>query len=251
MSQKPTIALVTGGAVRVGAAIVRALASAGCHVTFTYRRSEREARSLEAELAAVGATARGYALDFNDPSAAEMFGRSFASASPALDVLVHSASIYEPTPLETLTIAEAERHYRVNALAPLILTRELAPVLAGSKMAGGGSIVCMVDIHASERPRKAFSAYAMSKAALEQMVRVLALELAPGVRVNAVAPGVVAFASSGPDSDPEMQARYLKRVPLARSGTPEDAAEAVRWLALDARYTTGQILRVDGGRWLT
>jgi pteridine reductase len=108
----------------------------------------------------------------------------------------------------------------------------------------------MCDIHASERPRKNFAAYSMSKAALEQMVRVLALELAPKVRVNGVAPGVVAFPDSGAESDPEMQARYLKRVPLARSGTPEEAAEAVRWLALDATYTTGEVVRVDGGRWL-
>ena len=80
---------------------------------------------------------------------------------------------------------------------------------------------------------------------------VLARELAPRVRVNCVAPGVVAFPGRGRESDPESQAVYLKRVPMGRAGTPEDAAEAVRWLALDARYTTGQVVRVDGGRWIT
>jgi pteridine reductase len=91
----------------------------------------------------------------------------------------------------------------------------------------------------------------MSKAALGEMVRGLALELAPGVRVNGVAPGVVAFPETGEENSPEMQARYLKRVPLGREGTVEEAAEAVRWLALVATYTTGQVVRVDGGRWVT
>jgi pteridine reductase len=108
----------------------------------------------------------------------------------------------------------------------------------------------MCDMHALGRPRKGFAAYSMSKAALIEMVRCLARDLAPRVRVNGVAPGVVAFPESGYESTPDLQAKYLSRVPLDRSGTPEDAAEAVRWLALDARYTTGEIVRVDGGRWL-
>lgn len=249
IAQRP-IALVTGGALRVGRATCLALAHAGCDVTLTYRASAAEADLLVKELAALGASADAFALDLNDLNAAESFGRSFVSSGRGLDVLVHNASIYEPTPLQSLNIADAERHMRVNALAPLFLTRELAPMLARSTRPGGGSIVCMCDIHAGERPRKDFAAYAMSKAALEQMVRLLALELAPRIRVNGVAPGVVAFPDSGPESEPAMHARYLKRVPLARSGTPEDAAEAVRWLALDAAYTTGEVLRVDGGRWL-
>ena len=88
----------------------------------------------------------------------------------------------------------------------------------------------------------------MSKAALVEMVRTLAIELAPEVRVNGVAPGVVAWPEEGYESDADAQRRYLKRVPMKRAGTPEDAAEAVRWLALEARYTTGEIVRVDGGR---
>ena len=90
----------------------------------------------------------------------------------------------------------------------------------------------------------------MSKAAIVEMVRSLARELAPQVRVNGVAPGVVAFPESGPDADEKAQQAYLRRVPLGRSGTPEDAAEMVRWLALDATYVTGEVIRLDGGRWL-
>ena len=93
-----------------------------------------------------------------------------------------------------------------------------------------------------------FVAYAMSKAALAEMVRSLARELAPRVRVNGVAPGVAAWPESGRESDVEAQQAYLKKVPLARAGTPEECAEVVRWLALEATYLTGEIVRFDGGR---
>lgn len=251
MSLDRPMALVTGGARRVGRATCLALARAGCEVRFTFRESGGDAESLAHNLnAMLGRRDRATALDLDDPAAVITFGRSFAAREPRLDVLVHNASVYAPTPLGSVTPADVLRHYRVNALAPLLLSRELAPLLARSDRPGGGAIVCMCDIHASERPRKDFAAYAMSKAALEQMVRCLAVDLAPRVRVNGVAPGIVDFPESGPESDPKMQQRYLARVPLARSGTPENAAEAVRWLALDAAYTTGQIVRVDGGRWL-
>jgi pteridine reductase len=106
----------------------------------------------------------------------------------------------------------------------------------------------MCDIHAMGRPRKGFAPYSMSKAALAEMVRSLARELAPEVRVTGVAPGVVAWPEEGFESDPAAQAAYLRRVPLGRSGTPQEAAEAVRWLAMDATYVTGLVLPLDGGR---
>lgn len=251
MTARRPIALVTGGALRVGRATGLALARGGCDVVFTYRASAEPAKLLVEALRSLGSASEALALDLDDLAAVESFGRTFGAERAGVDVLVHNASIYSPTPLDELAAEEALRHYRVNALAPLLLSRALAPALARSPRPGGGSIICMCDIHASERPRKNFAAYSMSKAALEQMVRVLALELAPNVRVNGVAPGVVAFPDSGAESDPEMQARYLRRVPLGRGGTPEEAAEAVRWLAMDATYTTGEIVRVDGGRWLT
>ncbi|HBS29901.1 MAG TPA: pteridine reductase, partial [Phycisphaerales bacterium] len=195
--------------------------------------------------------ARADALDLDDPDAVDAYARAGARDWPRLDILVHNASSYAPSPPDGPTAPDALGHYRVNALSPLLLSTALAPLLRASALPGGGAIVAMCDIHALGRPRPGFVAYEMSKAALGAMVSALARELAPRVRVNAVAPGVVAFPDSGADSDPAMQARYLSRVPLARAGTPEDAAEAVRWLALDARYTTGQIIRVDGGRWVT
>lgn len=244
------VALVTGAAKRVGAATALALARAGCDVAITYRTSAKEAEALRANIESLGRAFRADPLDLDDPAATEAFGQRLAAELPRLDVLVHNASNYFPTPLAETTPDQALTLYRVNALSPLLLTKALAAKLATSDRPGGGSVVCMADIHALGRPRKGFAAYAMAKAALAEMVRSLARELAPAVRVNAVAPGVVEWPGEGYESDQVAQEAYLRRVPLARAGTPADAAEAVRWLALDAHYTTGQIVRVDGGRFL-
>lgn len=243
MSRRP-VALVTGGARRVGRAICMELGRSGVDVWFTFHTSGDEARTLVDELRALGSDACAHRLDLDDLSAVE----AFAASVRCVDILVHNASVYGPTPLDEVTAEVGARVYRINALAPLVLTRHLAPRLSRSSLPGGGAVVAMCDIHAMGQPRRGYSVYSMSKAALAEMVRSLAVELAPDTRVNGVAPGVVAWSEHGPDSNDDMQARYLSRVPLARPGTPQEAAEAVRWLALDARYTTGQILRVDGGR---
>jgi pteridine reductase len=242
--------MVTGGARRVGLATARALAGAGFDLVLTYRQSHDEARKAAEELESHGAGTRLDPIDLDDLAAVEALGARLAQELPRLDVLVHNASVYRPTPLAEATGDELLREYRVNAAAPLLLTKHLAPRLAQSDRRGGGAVVCMCDMHAMGRPRREFAAYSMSKASLIEMVRTLARELAPRVRVNGVAPGVVAFPESGYESDPDMQRKYLARVPLERSGTPEDAAEVVRWLACDATYVTGEIVRVDGGRWL-
>lgn len=250
MSADRPVALITGGVKRVGLATARAMARAGCDLVITYRARPEEAESVATSLRDFGAQVRLMSLDLADLEAVEAIGSSLARDLPRLDILVHNASIYAPTPLAAMSPETILEYYRVNAAAPLLLSKHLAPLISRSQLAGGGAIVAMCDMHVLGRPRKEMSAYAMSKAALVEMVRTLARELAPKVRVNGVAPGVVAFPEEGYESDPVMQQAYLSRVPLQRSGTPEDAAEVVRWLALDARYTTGEIIRVDGGRWL-
>lgn len=240
--------LITGGVKRVGLATAAAFARAGCDLLLTFRSSHGAARAATEELARLHhVDVAVLPLDLDDLDAVESFAREQARSLPRLDVLVHNASIYEPTPLHQLQAHDALRSYRVNALAPLLLCKYLAPRLSES---GRGSIVAMLDIHAMGLPRAGYAAYSMSKAALHEMVRTLARELAPQVRVNGVAPGVVAWPEQGEESTAAMQAEYLARVPLKRAGTPDDAAEAVRWLALDARYTTGEVVRVDGGRGL-
>ncbi|MFM9996526.1 MAG: SDR family oxidoreductase [Phycisphaerales bacterium] len=246
---KPVV-LITGGTRRVGLAIARAFARAGCDLVLTFNTSADDACSAERELTTAGAGVKLERLDFDDLSAVDSLGTRLGRELPRLDVLVHNASVYGPTPTRDLTAEALLRFYRVNAAAPLLLSKHLAPRLAASPLPGGGAIVAMADMHALGRPRRDFAAYSMSKAALVEMVRTLSRDLAPRVRVNAVAPGVVAFPERGYESDPAAQAAYVARVPLGRSGTPEDAAEVVRWLALDAHYVTGEVLRVDGGRWL-
>jgi pteridine reductase len=250
ISGRRPVALVTGAALRVGRAIALELARRGCDVVATYLESAHEAATLVRELHAAGAGAMALRLDLNDLEAVSKVGAELAATLPRLDVLVHNASVYEPGALEDVTAGDALRHYRVNALAPLLLTRDRAPLLRASALPCGGAVVAMCDMHAMGRPRKGFAAYAMSKAALVELVRTLARELAPSVRVTGVAPGVVAFPESGHEADEAAQAAYLSRVPLERSGTVEDAASAVAWLALDATYVTGEVLRLDGGRWL-
>ncbi|MDA1007440.1 MAG: SDR family oxidoreductase [Planctomycetota bacterium] len=245
-----THALVTGGAVRVGRAIALSFARAHCDVTLTYRRSAVEARALSLEIRALGVQCNLIRADFKDAAAAVAAIAKELGRAP-LDILVHNAADYRHDPRSGASARTQSLHFNehmeVNALAPLLLTRSLANRLAKSRNAGGGAVVCIGDIHAMGRSRAGWASYLASKGALLQIMESLALELAPQVRVNMVAPGVVAW----PDSESAAQrVKYLQRVPLGRAGTVEDAAEAVRWLAMDAHYTTGATLRVDGGRWL-
>jgi len=249
-SGRPVV-LITGAAKRVGRAVALRMARAGCDVFFTYHQSGEEAESLARELSELGSMGSFYQIDLTDPAVIEDFARDLAASMNRLDVLVHNASVYSASPLQDVTLEDVMRQYQVNAAAPLLLTARLAPLLMQSEMKGGASVVCFTDIHSMGRPRKDFAAYSMSKAAVTEMVYSLARDLGPEVRVNAIAPGVVAWPEEGADADPEMQRKYVRRIPLGRPGTPDDAAEVVRWLAFDATYLTGEIIRVDGGRWLT
>jgi pteridine reductase len=245
------VALVTGGAKRVGAAIAGELARRGLDVIITYNTSKDEAQAHANALARKhGVRTWTIACDLADPDAAARTCLDAAREAGRLDVLVHNASAYFSTPLDDLDWKAARDLYAINAASPLLITAALAPMLTSSTMPGGGAVVALADIHALGRPRKHFSAYSMSKAALAELVRTLARDLAPNARANAIAPGVVAWPETGYESDEDSQQAYLKRVPLGRAGTPEDAARLVAALALDHTYINGEVIRLDGGRWL-
>jgi pteridine reductase len=245
------LVLITGAAKRVGRAIALRLAASGCDIFFTYHQSGEEAETLARELSELGSTGSFYQVDLSDAAQVEDFARDLTASLTKLDVIIHNASIYSASPLQDLSAEEVIRHYQVNAAAPLLLTARLAPLLMQSEQRGGAAVIAFTDIHAMGRPRKDFAAYSMSKAAVTEMVYSLARDLGPEVRVNGIAPGVVAWPQEGQDADPDMQRKYVRRIPLGRPGTPDDAAEVVRWLAFDATYISGEIIRVDGGRWLT
>lgn len=244
-------AIVTGAARRVGRAVAIELARAGWDLVLTYRTRAEEARQAAADAqAAAGAaghriTAELHGLDLADLAAVERFAAH--ASQGAVDALVLSAASYARTPFGGIGADAAEHELRVNAVAPLLLAQGVSPRLRSSALAGGGSVVAFGDIHAAGRPRRAYAPYLMSKAALHAMVECLAVELAPGARANAIAPGVVAW----PDDAPaEERASYESMIPLGRPGTPEDAARLVRSVIEDMPYVTGSVIRLDGGRWL-
>lgn len=242
MAQSHRVALVTGSARRVGAVIARRLHSAGYDLVVHHRDSASEASLLcgELERERPGSTLTLQADLAEFDRLPELVAKTIGRFG-RLDALVNNASAFYPTPIGSVTPVAWDDLFAANARAPFFLAQAAAPHLA----ANAGAIVNLVDIYADSALRN-HSVYVMAKAALVAMTRALALDLAPHVRVNAVAPGAVLWPEQG-KSDQAKEA-ILASVPLARMGSPDDVAEAVRWLLLDARYTTGQVIRVDGGR---
>ena len=234
-------ALITGGAARLGAMSTRFLHAAGAHVIIHYRSSASEAQALREELERERPDSvtlvQGDLLDFGSlPHLVE----ACLQATGKLDILLNNASNYFPTPIESVTETQWDSLFGVNAKAPFFLSREAAPALRDTM----GCIINMVDIHA-ERPNPGYPVYSMAKAANAMMVKALARELAPEVRVNGVAPGAILW----PEGEEGEKSKHhaLPRIPLARVGRPENIARTVLFLAT-AEYITGQIIAVDGGR---
>ena len=239
------VALITGAARRVGAVIARTLHAAGYDLALHYRQSAEEARALADELQASRAdSVLLVQADFADLTALAVSLESVVAHYGRLDALVNNASAFFPTPVAHATQAQWETLFASNARAPFFLSQAALPALREAR----GSIVNLVDIYA-ERPLADHPLYCMAKAALAAMTRSLALDLAPAVRVNGVAPGAVMWPSDGKPYDD--QQAMLARTPLQRAGTPDDVAGTVLWLLRDAPFVTGQIIRVDGGRTLS
>ena len=236
------VALITGAAKRIGAAIARALHAAGYDLALHYRHSRAEMDTLCTQLESerAGSTCSIQA-DLTDIAHIPRVVEKCISRFGRLDALVNNASAFYPTPAGTVTTAQWNELFASNAQAPFFLAQAAASHLKSLR----GSIVNIVDIYA-ERPLTGHAVYSMAKAALAMMTLALAQELGPEVRVNAVAPGAVLWPDAGKDyADRE---ELVARTPLKRIGTPEDVAAAVLFLLRDAKFTTGQIIKVDGGR---
>jgi pteridine reductase len=239
------VALITGAAKRIGAAIARALHAAGYDLALHYRHSRAEMDALCAELesARAGSTCP-IPADLADIAHIPAVVEKCISRYGRLDALVNNASAFYPTSVGAATTAQWNEIFASNAQAPFFLAQATAPHLKASH----GAIVSIVDIYA-ERPLAGHAIYSMAKAALSMMTLALAQELGPQVRVNAVAPGAILWPDAGKDyADRE---ELVARTPLKRTGVPEDIATAVLFLLRDAKFTTGQIIKVDGGRSLT
>ena len=240
--------LVTGGARRLGRAIAAALAREGADVVVHYRRSAAEAESAAAALRALGVQAWTVAADLADPAQAEtLWERAEALAGRGrLSVLVNSASVFPEDTLAGFTPAGLEASLRVNALAPVLLCRRFAAALsAAARPEGrpeGGAIVNLLDSRMLGR-MKAHLTYQLSKRLLADFTRLLAVELAPAVRVNAVAPGMVL---PPPGLTEERLRRLAATNLLGRWGEPADVARAVLFLVQND-FVTGEVLFVDGG----
>lgn len=244
-------ALITGGARRVGRAVALELARQGMDIAITYRQSEKEAQCLANEITSLGRKAIAIKADLGRPTAVDKIARAITRRLGRLDVLVNNASIFESTPLGQLTSNDFHRHMAINALAPLRLIQKLSPLLSANADIRHpetlGRVINLIDMHVLGRPMRNHLAYNASKAALLEITRSSALELAPHITVNAIAPGVVAWAEQ---FTPAQRKRYLRNVPLQRAGTVGDVAKAALYLIRDAPYVTGQVIRLDGGRWL-
>jgi pteridine reductase len=225
------IALVTGAGARVGRAIALDLARHGWRVAAHYW-SHRPPRGMEP-----------LRHDLSTPDGPAALGRDLRARFEALDLLVCNAAGFERRRLEDLDAEAFDAQMDLNARAPVLLARAVLPLLRRSR----GSIVNVADVGGGLVPWAGFTAYAASKAALVRATECLALELAPKVRVNAVAPGTVLWPASYSAAE---RARLTARIPLRRAGTPADVAQAVRYLA-DAPYVTGVVLPIDGGRRLS
>jgi 3-oxoacyl-[acyl-carrier protein] reductase/pteridine reductase len=232
-------ALITGGGHRVGKAISLALGGAGTNVVVNYHASADAAEATAAEVRALGVEALSVQADVSDRQQVESMVATTRDHFGSIDILINSASRFEKTPLPTQDVAAWHRvtdilihgsFYCANAVAPLML--------AG----GEGTIINIVDLSAWE-PWPDFTAHSVGKAGLLALTRQLALELAPAVRVNAVAPGPVL---PPPDYDEAQIARAAQRTLLNRWGVAEDVAQAVLYL-VHADYVTGEVIIVDGG----
>ncbi len=236
--------LITGAARRIGATCARLLHGEGCNIVLHYRSSKDAALALCKELNQLRPNS-AYCIQADLLNGTELIALADEAITVlgGIDVLVNNASSFYPTAFSEVTDQQWDELLGSNLKAPFFLAKALSDTLLKNQ----GCIINIVDIHA-ERGLKGYPVYSIAKAGLVAMTKVLAKELGPVVRVNAIAPGAIIWPETLESE--QQQQEILQRVVLKREGQPEDIAKAVRFLIQDADYITGQILTVDGGRTL-
>jgi 3-oxoacyl-[acyl-carrier protein] reductase/pteridine reductase len=239
MEIRGKVALVTGGAHRVGKAITMMLAQAGADVVVNYFSSSIEADQTVGEAQTLGVRARAIQCDVANWAQVQGMADTIIAEFGGVDMIINSASLFEQTPFPTDDVSAWQRVTGISVDGPFYVCNALVPSMLAR---GGGAIVNIVDLSAWE-PWHNFSAHSVSKAALLAFTKQLALELAPTIRANAVAPGPVL---PPPNYNERSAAKTAAGTLLKRWGTPEDVAFAVRYL-LEAEYVTADVITVDGG----
>jgi len=243
VSARNKVALVTGAARRLGSCVAQALAGHGYKMAIHHRSAKPEAD----ELARVINAKRGknmaavFMADLSETAACEKLVRSVVKTFGGLDLLVNNASFFTKTPLGAITAGDIERSHSIHVIAPALMSLAAIESLRNGEP---GHIINMLDIYA-DYPRKDFMAYTLAKAGLKSLTKQLALELAPDILVNAVAPGAILPPAQIEDADSFSKA--LERIPLKRFGAAGDISAAVMFLS-QAEYITGHTIVVDGGR---
>jgi pteridine reductase len=236
------VALVTGGARRVGRAISTALAEAGADLVINYHSSSDEAESLREELERSGVRATSFQADVSRPNQIRALIQHVRDVFGRLDIVVNSASVFESSPVLQITEEMWDRVLDTNLKGPFFVSQTAAPLLRES---GGGNIINIADLSAFQA-WPSYAHHSVSKAGLVQLTKVLARALGPDIRVNGVAPGTVLppddYDGNGSDGTSD------RRV-VAPAGTPEDVTRAIEYL-LESNFVTGQVVLVDGGRTL-
>ena len=245
------VALVTGGAHRVGKSIALALAGAGAHTVISYRSAVGEAAQTVREIEAFGVQALAVRADQRDPSQIDALFAAIGDRFGRLDVLVNSAAIMERKPVFDITPEDWDRTIDTNLRGPFFVAQAAARLMLHAHPSTAlhsaqderGCIINIADSSALH-PWPSYIAHTVSKAGLVALTRALALALAPSIRVNAIAPGAVLKPQDWSDAQ---WAQLATRIPLGRPGTPADVARAVLYL-IDSDFITGQLLVLDGGR---
>ncbi len=236
------VVLITGAAHRIGAATARLLHQAGANIVLHYRSSGGGAEALAEELNALRAASVTLLQgDLLDIAALPQLVAQAHAAWGRLDVLINNASTFYPTPVGSVGEEQWNDLMGTNLKAPFFLSQAAAPHLKAER----GCIVNIVDIHA-DQPLRGHPVYSMAKAGLGMMTKSLAAELGPEIRVNGIAPGAILWPEN--DMDDAIKTKILERTFLKRQGNPRDIARAALFLIRDADYTSGHIIKVDGGR---
>ena len=231
------VAVVTGGAKRIGRALALALGEAGAHVAITWRESEAEAQATVAELASLGVLSAAFRADLRDPAQIRATIDAIADQFTRIDILVNNAGRYETAPLESMTVEQWDAMFETNTRAPFLAAQAAYPHLKAAR----GRIINLGSL-GGLHPWPTHAHYCTSKAALHMLTQTMSKAFAPEISVNCVAPGMIVNGEVSEEYE-----HFARRTPMQRNGTAEDVAAAVLFFATGPHFITGQILSVDGG----